>query len=248
MDILSTDLTKTFALALGAIIGSLILIIVCVVYFKKRNLGWGGSLMAIIGLLLLGLSICSAFQFKFFIPEVDTKEIDQINNDVEALRNIITEVKADGNKQIGDLVNTVNEIQTSYGKYVTNLTALSAKVGRDIDLVKANTDEKIRGILLDDLKNLRDSVDQYLPRVELGQYSEKVGTVIEGLEEIKMNSVQQLNKLALEIENLQTANDQYIDKFVDAHNSVVEALKEKILPDKEKYLLDKEEFLGQTEE
>ena len=248
MDILSTDSAKTLALVLGAIIGSLILITVCVVYFKKRNLGWGSALMAIIGLLLLGLSICSSFQFKFFTPEVDTKEIDQINNDVEALRNNIAEVKADSNKQIGDLVNTVNEIQTSYGKYVTNLTALSVKVDRDIDLIKANTDEKIRGILLDDLKNLRDSVDQYLPRVELGQYSEKVGTVIEGLKEIKMNSVQQLNKLALELENLQTANGQYIAKFVDAHNAIVEALKEKVLPDKEKYLLDKEEFLRPTEE
>ncbi len=248
MDILSTDSAKTLALVLGAVIGSLILITVCVVYFKKRNLGWGSALMAIIGLLLLGLSICSSFQFKFFTPEVDTKEIDQINNDVEALRNNIAEVKADSNKQIGDLVNTVNEIQTSYGKYVTNLTALSVKVDRDIDLIKANTDEKIRGILLDDLKNLRDSVDQYLPRVELGQYSEKVGTVIEGLKEIKMNSVQQLNKLALELENLQTANGQYIAKFVDAHNAIVEALKEKVLPDKEKYLLDKEEFLRPTEE
>ena len=248
MDILSTDSAKTLALALGAIIGSLILIIVCVVYFKKRKLGWGSALMAIIGLLLLGLSICSSSQCKFFTPEVDAKEIDQINDDVEALRNNITEVKMNSNKQIGALANTVNEIQTSYGRYVINLTALSEKVDRDIDLIKANTDEKIRGIILDDLKNLRDSVDQYLPRVELGQYSEKVGTVIEGLEEIKMNSVQQLNKLALELENLQTGNDHYIAKFVDAHNSIVEALKEKILPDKEKYLLDKEEFLRPTEE
>ena len=248
MDILSTDSAKTLALGLGAIIGSLILIIVCVVYFKKRKLGWGSALMAIIGLLLLGLSICSSLQFKFFTPEVDTKEIDQINNDVEALRNNITEVKADSNKQIGALVNTVNEIQTSYGKYVTNLTALSEKVGRDIDLIKANTDEQIRGVLLDDLKNLRDSADQYLPRVELDQYSEKVVTVVKSLEEIKMNSVQQFNKLALELENLQTANGQYIAKLVDAHNSIVEALKEKILPDKEKYLLDKEEFLRPTEE
>ena len=142
----------------------------------------------------------------------------------------------------------MNGIQSNYGRYAINLTALSEKVGRDIDLIKANTDEKIRGILLNDLKNLRDSVDQYLPRVELGQYSEKVGTVIEGLEEIKMNSVQQLNKLALELENLQTANGQYIAKFVDAHNAIVEALKEKVLPDKEKYLLDKEEFLRPTEE
>ena len=248
MDILSTDSTKTLALALGAIIGSLILIIVCVVYFKKRNLGWGSALMAIIGLLLLGLSICSSFQCKFFTPEVDAKEIDQINNEVEAMRNNITEVKMNSNKQIGALANTVNEIQTSYGRYVINLTALSEKVSQDIDLIKANTDEKIRGIILDDLKNLRDSVDQYLPRVELGQYSEKVGTVIEGLEEIKMNNVQQLNKLALELENLQTANGQYIAKFVDAHNAIVEALKEKVLPDKEKYLLDKEEFLRPTEE
>jgi hypothetical protein len=53
------------ALFAGIVLGAVLLIIVCMTYFKEKRFGLGGTLLSFFGVILLGLSIWSEVEFSF---------------------------------------------------------------------------------------------------------------------------------------------------------------------------------------
>jgi hypothetical protein len=53
------------ALFAGIVLGALLLIIVCITFYKQKRFGLGGTLLSFFGVVLLGLSIWSEVEFSF---------------------------------------------------------------------------------------------------------------------------------------------------------------------------------------